>query len=86
MAETNEVRWARFLEGPRLPATQFSGIRWQWQTDTQSCQNMLFAINWLKEGVPLATQLPFDQSIAAPVASATAQASGHQSEAMGCYC
>ena len=60
MAEGTEIRWARFQEDPNLPMTQFSGVRWQWQVDSQSGQQMWFAINWLKEGGSTATQLPFE--------------------------
>ena len=77
MAQNTEVRWGTYSVNPNWPVTEFSGIRWQWQVDQQSGQQMWFAINWLQTEGPLATQA------AQPVASGTAiaEASGHQGEA-----
>ena len=79
MAHNSNIKWAEFQANRNLPVTEFSGIRWQWQVDSHTGQQMWFAINWLQDAGPMATQL------VEPVATATAEARGHQSEAMGCY-
>ena len=78
-----DLRWAPFVNDDRLPVTEFSGIRWQWQTDSLNGKRMWFAINWLREDTgPMATQTV--EASAERNARANAQANGHKSEAMGC--
>ena len=69
----------KFQANPNWPVTEFSGIRWQWQVDSHIGQQMWFAIDWLADVGPMATQQ------VEPSAIASAEASGHQSEAMCCY-
>ena len=73
MAQNTEIRWGTYSVNPNWPVTEFSGIRWQWQVDQETGQQMWFAINWLQTEGPMATQ------VAQPIASGSA--SGHQSEA-----
>ena len=79
MAQNTKIKWGKFEANPNWPMTEFSGIRWQWQVDNHTGQQMRFAINWLTDAGPMATQQ------VELIAIASAEASGHQSEAMGCY-